>query len=277
LILATPKKTYDLTKKTLVMGILNITRDSFSDGGKYFDIDNALKRAHEIEDEGAHIIDLGAESTRPGFISIDEKEEFQRLLPLIERLRTELTIPISIDTYKANVAKKCIEAGAHIINDITGFKGDINMAAVAAALNVPSILMHMRGSPDNIHIPTTYENVLNNVKDELQESISIAMHAGVKKENIILDPGIGFNKTSNENLYLIHHLSQLKNLGFPILMAASRKRFIGEILETEVKDRLEGSLAVAVISAREGAHIIRVHDVKETVYALKIVDALKAL
>ncbi len=275
--LITKKKEYSLGEKILVMGILNLTPDSFSDGGLYKTVDEAVKRAKIMVEEGAHIIDVGAESTRPNFDYVSEQEELERLLPVITRLVKEIEVPISIDTYKANVAKACIEAGADIINDITGFKGDPNMAQVVAENNVPCILMHTRGTPQNIHAETTYKDIVKEVSEELQECLDIALNAGVKKEKIILDPGIGFNKSLNENIQLIDKLSKLKKLGYPILMAASRKRFIGEILDAEVNDRLEGTLAVSIISAREGANLIRVHDVKETVKALKIVNYMKKL
>lgn len=275
--LITKKKEYSLEKDVLIMGILNLTPDSFSDGGNYKTIEEAIKRAKEMVDEGAHIIDIGAESTNPKSKFIDDNEELGRLLPVITRLVKEIDVPISIDTYKASVAKACIDAGADIINDITGFKGDKEMARVVAENNVPCILMHMRGTPKHIHIETKYSHVIKEVSEELQESIDIALRAGVKKENIILDPGIGFNKNVDENIELVYKLSELKKLGYPILMAASRKRFIGDILGTSVDERLEGSLAVAIISAREGAQIIRVHEVKETVKALKIVNYIKKL
>ena len=275
--LITKKNEYNLDKDILVMGILNLTPDSFSDGGNYQSVDEAINRAKEMVKEGAHIIDIGAESTNPNSKFVDEKEELERLLPVITRLVKEIEVPISIDTYKASVAKACIEAGADIINDITGFKGDKEMARVVAENNLPCILMHMRGTPQNIHIETKYDDIIKEVSNELQECIDIALKAGVKKENIILDPGIGFNKSVDENIKLIDKLSELKKLGYPILMAASRKRFVGEILNASVNERVEGNLAVSVISAREGAHIIRVHEVKETVKGLKIVNYIKKL
>lgn len=269
------EKKFDFNRKTYVMGILNITPDSFSDGGSYDGVEDAVKRAHEMIEEGAHIIDIGGESSRPGADYVPEKEELERVLPVIKRLVEEVDIPISIDTYKAGVAKACIEAGAHIVNDISGFKGDPDMANTVAKLGVPCILMHMRGNSKTMQNNPTYVNLMLELKKELQESIDIALNAGVLRENIILDPGIGFGKNFNHNLELLNKLKELEEVGYPILMGASRKRFIGEILDAAPEERLEGSLAVAVVSAREGANILRVHDVAETVKVLKVTDAIK--
>lgn len=266
---------FDFSKKTYVMGILNLTPDSFSDGGVYGGVEEAVRRAHEIVEEGAHIIDVGGESSRPGADYVGEAEELSRVLPVIERLAQEVDIPISIDTYKASVAKRCIEAGAHIINDISGFKGDPDMASVTAELGVPCILMHMRGTPKTMQDNPEYLNLIDELKKELQESIDMAVRSGVKQENIILDPGIGFAKTSDHNLEILKDLNRLTDMGYPLLVGASRKRFIGEILDATADERMEGSLAVAVVSAWEGAAILRVHDVGETVKALKVTDAIK--
>ncbi len=266
---------FDFNEKTYVMGILNITPDSFSDGGSYDGVEEAVRRAQEMVEEGAHIIDVGGESSRPGAEYVPEEEELSRVLPVIRRLVEEIDVPISIDTYKAGVAKACIQAGAHIINDISGFKGDPDMANVAARLGVPCILMHMRGTPktmqDNLH----YHSFMENLREELSESIEMAVEAGIERKNIILDPGVGFSKSSDHNLEIIKNIKELKRMGYPLLVGASRKRFIGEILDAASDERLEGSLAVAVISSWEGAGILRVHDVKETVRALKVTDAIR--
>ncbi len=266
---------FDFNEKTYVMGILNITPDSFSDGGSYDGVEEAVRRAQEMVEEGAHIIDVGGESSRPGAEYVPEEEELSRVLPVIRRLVQEIDVPISIDTYKAGVAKACIQAGAHIINDISGFKGDPDMANVAARLGVPCILMHMRGTPktmqDNLH----YHSFMENLREELSESIEMAVEAGIERKNIILDPGVGFSKSSDHNLEIIKNIKELKRMGYPLLVGASRKRFIGEILDAASDERLEGSLAVAVISSWEGAGILRVHDVKETVRALKVTDAIR--
>ena len=270
-------KTFDFENKTYVMGILNITPDSFSDGGSYSSVEEALKRSREMVEEGAHIIDIGGESSRPGAQHVSEEEELLRVLPVIKRLVQEIDIPISIDTYKSGVAKACIEAGAHIINDISGMKGDPDMANTAARLKVPCILMHMRGTSKTMQNNPTYDNLMGELVKELGESLEIALEAGVVKENIILDPGIGFGKTSEHNLEILKGLKKVASMGYPILVGASRKRFIGEILGATADNRLEGSLAVAAISAWEGASILRVHDVEETVKLLKVLDAVKNL
>jgi len=269
------KQEFEFGRKTYVMGILNITPDSFSDGGNYGGVEEAVRRAHEMVAEGAHIIDIGGESSRPGADYVDEEEELKRVLPVVKRLVQEIDIPVSIDTYKAGVAKSCIEAGAQIINDISGLKGDSKMAETAAKLGVPCILMHMRGTPKTMQNNPNYDELMKNLKNELQESIDLAREAGIKTENIILDPGIGFAKTSVHNLEILRDLKKLGDMGYPLLVGASRKRFIGEILDAKADERLEGSLAVAVVSAWEGAHILRVHDVAETVKVLKVTDAIK--
>lgn len=275
MILQAGKHTLDFTKKTYVMGILNLTPDSFSDGGSYDGIEEAVRRAKEMVEEGAHIIDIGGESSRPGAEYVDEAEELARVIPVIRRLASEVDVPISIDTYKAGVAKAAIEAGAHIINDISGFKGDPQMAKVAGELRVPCILMHMRGTPKTMQANIEYMDIMSDLKKELEESIDIALGAGVSREDIILDPGIGFAKTFDHNLIILRKLKELGDMGYPILVGASRKRFIGEILDAEAHERLEGSLAVAAVSAWEGAHILRVHDVAETSKVLRVTDAIK--
>lgn len=266
---------FNFNEKTYVMGILNITPDSFSDGGSYDGVEEAVRRAQEMVEEGAHIIDVGGESSRPGAEYVPEEEELSRVLPVIRRLAEEIDVPISIDTYKAGVAKACIQAGAHIINDISGLKGDPDMANVAAQLGVPCILMHMRGTPKTMQANLHYHSFMENLREELSESIEMAVEAGVEKKNIILDPGVGFSKSSDHNLEIIKNIKELKRMGYPLLVGASRKRFIGEILDATADERLEGSLAVAVVSSWEGAAILRVHDVKETVRALKVTDAIR--
>lgn len=268
---------FDFNRKTYVMGILNITPDSFSDGGAYDGVEEAVKRAHEMVEEGAHIIDVGGESSRPGAEYVTEAEELARVVPVIRRLCEEVEVPISIDTYKAGVAKACIEAGAHIINDISGFKGDPDMPNVAASLGVPCILMHMRGTPKTMQTNLEYSSFIGELTEELSESVEMAVEAGIEKKNIILDPGVGFSKSFDHNLEIINKIDELSKMGYPLLVGASRKSFIGEILEVTADQRLEGSLAVAVISSWEGAAILRVHDVEETVRALKVTDAIKSM
>jgi len=268
---------FDFENKTYTMGILNLTPDSFSDGGNYTDVEAAIKRAKEMVEEGVDIIDVGAESTRPGAKYIEEEEELRRLLPVVKRLVEEIEVPISIDTYKSKVAEESLKLGAHIINDIKGLKGDPEMAKVVAKYNAPIIIMHIKGTPKTMQNDPKYKDLIGEISDKLEGSIEIAIKAGIKAENIILDPGIGFGKTFNDNLKLIDKLGKLRKIGYPILIGASRKGFIGEILGTPPLERVEGNLAVAVLSAYNGASIIRVHEVKETKQALKIVNRMKNL
>lgn len=262
-------------QKTYTMGILNITPDSFSDGGEYFDTNKARERVLNLINKGADIIDIGAESSRPGSDPVDEKEEWRRLEPILKNICNKIDKPISLDTYKSGVAEKALELGVEIINDISGLKADPKMAEVVAKHNAYIIIMHMRGTPKTMQNNPSYKDLLKEVKKELNESITIALEAGIKKDRIILDPGIGFGKRFEDNLVLLKNLEELKKLGYPILIGASRKRFIGDILDAEVKDRLEGSLAVASIASIKGADIMRVHDVEETVKVLKVADAIK--
>lgn len=261
-------RVWDWGKRTYIMGILNITPDSFSDGGKYFDTDFALKHAAQMAQEGADIIDVGGESTRPGVtVPVSAEEEIRRVVPLIQRLSKESPLPISIDTYKAKTAALAVEAGAHMINDIWGLKKDPEMADVVASCNVPVCIVHNRTN-------TEYNNLMEDMLSELGESIELAVKAGVKDENIILDPGIGFGKTWEQNLTVMRNLDLLKKLGYPILLAASRKRFIGKVLETEVKDRLEGTLAVTSVGILKGADIVRVHDVRQNARVAAMTDSM---
>ncbi|WP_026092437.1 dihydropteroate synthase [Calidifontibacillus oryziterrae] len=259
--------TLDMNKKTWIMGILNITPDSFSDGGRYFKKDNAIEQALKMVEDGADIIDVGGESTRPGYVKIDSNEEINRVVPIISALNEEIDIPISVDTYKANVAKKAIEAGASIINDIWGAKADPKMAEVAAHFDVPIILMHNR---ENMN----YQNLLKDIVSDLTESIHIAKRAGVRDEKIILDPGIGFAKNFEHNLEVLRQLDIIVEMGYPVLLAASRKRFIGTALNLPVEDRVEGTGASICLGIERGCHIVRVHDVKEMTRMARMMDAL---
>lgn len=254
-------------KETLIMGILNITPDSFSDGGKFHALDAALARGLQMEKEGAHIIDVGGESTRPGHQPIGADEELSRVIPVIEHLSKEVNIPISIDTYKADVAKAAIKAGASIINDIWGAKKDENMGAVAAELQVPIVLMHNR-------MMDTYQNFLPDLMKDLKESIDIVKAKGVCDHQIILDPGIGFAKNFEQNVEVMKNLDQLCTFGYPVLLAVSKKRMIGTILDLPVEERTEGSVAAICFGVTKGVQMVRVHDVKETKRALQIMDVL---
>ncbi len=255
-------------KRTYIMGILNVTPDSFSDGGNYFDMDSALKHAAQMEEEGANIIDVGGEATKPGFaVPVSAEEEIRRVIPVIQRLSQESALPISVDTYKAKTAALAVEAGAHMINDIWGLKKDPEMADVAASCKVPVCIMHNRTNTD-------YDNLMEDILSELGESIELAVKAGVKDENIILDPGIGFGKTWEQNLTVMRNMDMLKKLGYPILLGASRKSFIGKTLGVEVNDRLEGTLAVTSVGIIRGADIVRVHDVLQNARVAAMTDSM---
>lgn len=259
--------TLDYQNKTLIMGILNATPDSFSDGGKYNNVDRAVKRAIQMVDDGADIIDIGGESTRPGYEKISEQEELERVAPVIEAIVKEVEVPISIDTYKAEVAKGALEAGAHIINDIWGAKYDPNMARIAASFDVPIILMHNRDNRDYSHF---YRDVIN----DLFESIQIVKNAGVKDEKIILDPGIGFAKDLHENIEMMRNLDKLVDLGYPVLLGTSKKSLIGQAMNLSVEERAEGTAATVCFGIQMGCHIVRVHDVKEVSRMAKMMDIL---
>ena len=257
----------DFTGKTLVMGILNVTPDSFSDGGKYSFLENAVAHAKKMVQEGADIIDVGGESTRPGHKQISVEEEIARVVPVIKAIKGKLDILISIDTYKSEVAEAAIAAGADIINDVWGAKYDPVIAAVAAKYQVPLILMHNRND-------TSYTDFWNEVKSDMEESVQIALEAGVKKEQIWLDPGIGFGKDIRQNIEMMQLLERFVGLGYPVLLGTSRKSLIGKVLDLPVSERLEGSLATVCYGAGKGCSIVRVHDVVETVRALKMIDTL---
>jgi len=257
----------DYQQKTLIMGILNVTPDSFSDGGNFIDNDKALIHAKEMVQDGADIIDIGGESTRPGHEPVSIEEEIARIIPVISVLSKEISIPISIDTYKAETAKSALEAGAHIINDVWGAKKDPEIANVAAEHDVPIILMHNRENRN-------YTNFIRDVLQDVYESISIAKKAGVKDENIILDPGIGFAKDVRENIEMMKNLDKLVGLGYPVLLATSRKTMIGQILDLPVGERLEGTGATICFGIEKGCQLVRVHDVKEMSRMAKMMDVL---
>jgi len=265
----------ELGRRTHIMGILNVTPDSFSDGGLYIDTDRAVERALEIEKEGADIIDIGGESTRPGSLPLSQEEELKRVIPVIERLQDRLKIPISIDTYKAKVAREAIKAGASIINDISGLRFDPGMAGVAAEFDVPVVIMHIKGTPRDMQINPVYHDLIGEISDFLEEGISIALKAGVDEKKIIIDPGIGFGKTFEHNLEIINRLYEFRPLGRPILLGPSRKSFIGKILDLPVGDRLEGTASAVAIGIMKGANIVRVHDVLPMVRVARVADAIK--
>ncbi|MFJ7756214.1 dihydropteroate synthase [Peribacillus muralis] len=257
----------DYSKKTLIMGILNVTPDSFSDGGKYNRVDAALKHAERMVKDGADILDIGGESTRPNYERISDDEEIERVAPIIEAISRNIEIPISIDTYKSKVAQEAVRAGAHILNDIWGAKADTTMAEVAAEAGVPIILMHNR---DNME----YGHFVRDVFQDLYESIMIVKRAGVKEENIILDPGIGFAKDLKFNLEMMRNLDKLVALGYPVLLATSRKSMIGHVLDLPPGERMEGTAATICHGIQQGCQMVRVHDVKEMARTAKMMDAL---
>lgn len=267
-------------ERTLVMGVLNVTPDSFSDGGKFFSFDAAIAQAAQMIEAGADIIDVGGESTRPGSEFVSEQEELSRVLPVIERLASSGAVPISIDTTKAAVARAALAAGAEIINDISGLRFEPAIADKAAQADAGLLLMHSRGTPKDMQQIPFAENILANVIDGLHLSISIAEQHGVARESIAIDPGIGFGKTVEQNLELIAKLDQLARefSDLPIVVGTSRKSFLGKLLGGAPADeRLYGTIATVVASVLNGAHIVRVHDVKATVQAVRISDAIKAV
>lgn len=265
--LKTRTKTYDLMKRTHVMGILNTTPDSFSDGGKYTSVEQAVKRALKMESLGADIIDIGGESTRPNHEPVSLKEELNRVIPVIKSIKAKVNIPISIDTYKSEVARQALEAGADIINDIWGAKREPEIAAVAAEYDAPIILMHNRKNME-------YTSLIDDMKEDLQESIDIAMKYGVAKENIILDPGIGFAKTAQDNIMVMNQLEKFTVFDLPLLLGASRKTFIGEILDVPADQRDNGTGATTCLGITKGIHMIRVHDVKLHIELAKMMDTM---
>ncbi len=264
-----------LGRKTHVMGILNVTPDSFYDGKRYNTLENAIDRALEMVAEGADIIDIGGESTRPGAHPVSETEEIQRVIPVVKKLSKRIKKPVSIDTYKAKVAEKAIDAGVSIINDIGGLLVDKKMAKIAAEAKVPVVIMHKKGTPRTMQKYPLRKNVLPEIMASLRKSISIAIDAGIDEGKIILDPGIGFGKTMQHNLEILKRLREFKSMGFPILIGTSRKKFIGTILDLPVQERLYGTLATIAVAVMNGAHIVRVHDVREAVQVVTICDAIR--
>ncbi|MRH44960.1 dihydropteroate synthase [Aquibacillus halophilus] len=265
--LSTKVKSYNLNEKTLVMGILNVTPDSFSDGGRYDQLDDAVKQAVTMMQQGADIIDIGGESTRPNHTPVSLDEELNRVLPIIKAVSKAVNVPVSIDTYKAETARQAIEAGASIINDVWGAKKDPEIAEVAARHDVPIILMHNRDNKN-------YNSIIDDMKEDLKESIKIALDAGVKQEKIILDPGIGFAKTVEDNLVVLRNLHQFAELGYPILLGTSRKSLIGKVLDLPVEERDEGTGATVCYGITKGINIVRVHNVNLTVRMTKMMDAM---
>ena len=256
-----------------IMGILNVTPDSFSDGGKFTSVERAVEHARNMVKEGADIIDIGGESSRPFSSPVSEEEEMRRILPVIEEL-SDLKVPISVDTYKPKVAEEALKRGASIVNDIFGLRKE-GMAEVVRDYDAAVVIMHMKGEPKNMQMNPSYEDTIGEIMRFFRERVEFALSKGIEEDKIILDPGIGFGKRVEDNLMLIRSLESFRCLGYPILMGTSRKSFIGKILDLDVNERLEGTIATNVISLLHGASIFRIHDVKENLRALKIAEAIK--
>jgi len=274
-VLAWHNHSLNLDNRTHIMGVLNVTPDSFSDGGLYFQKDKAIEQGLAMAYEGADIIDIGGESTRPYSDTVSPDEELDRVIPVIESLSKEIKIPISIDTCKATVARDALRAGASIINDISALRFDSEMASVAAEAGIPIILMHMQGTPGNMQNNPTYDHLIPEILEFLKNAIDRAVKAGVRKDLIIIDPGIGFGKTFNHNFEIIKELNQFGSLRRPILLGTSRKAFIGHILDKEPNERDNGTMATVSASILNGAHIVRVHNVKRTLETVKVIDAIR--
>lgn len=266
---------FDLSRRTHIMGILNVTPDSFSDGGLFLEEDKAIAHAKKMVEEGADIIDIGGESTRPGAKPVSVQEERRRVIPLIGKLSKEIPIPISIDTYKSEVAKAALDAGARIINDISGLRFDREMARLASEEEAPVIIMHMKGTPQDMQDAPSYDSVMREVYSFLKERIAYAVSAGIKHEKIVVDPGIGFGKRTRDNLDVLDAVDELRGLGCPILLGTSRKSFIGKILDLPEGERIEGTAATAAVGILKGAHILRVHDVGPIVRFTRMIDTIK--
>jgi dihydropteroate synthase len=267
-------KKLDLSSRTHIMGILNVTPDSFSDGGRFYKFDDAIRQGMKMAEEGADIIDVGGESTRPGSNPVSLEEELSRVIPVIESLSKSLNIPVSIDTYKAKVAQAALNAGAQMINDISALRFDPELKKVAASYDVPVALMHIQGTPRTMQENPYYEDVIREITAYLKESIQIAKNAGIDQEKVIIDPGIGFGKRLEDNLNILKNLKRFSILNCPILIGCSRKSFIGNILNLPLEERLEGSLAALAVSVMNGVHMVRVHDVKESKRVVNLVDAI---
>jgi len=260
--------------RTLVMGILNVTPDSFSDGGLHDSLESALVRAHEMVDEGADIIDIGGESTRPGSDPVSERVEMARVIPVVRRVVEELDVPVSIDTRRAEVARRALEEGASMVNDVTGLRED-GMVELAAETDLPFVIMHMRGEPRTMQVDIHYDDVVGDILLSLHRNLNRAVKAGVDPDNMIIDPGIGFGKTVDNNLEILRRLGEFRCVGLPILVGPSRKAFIGRILDLPAEQRIEGTLSAMVASILNGADMVRVHDVREANRASRIADEIR--
>ena len=274
-IIKTNRGNLDYSSKTLIMGILNITPDSFSDGGKYNDLESALIRAKKMENAGADIIDIGAESSRPYSDRISAEEEKKRLLPVLKEVLKVTTVPISIDSYKSSVVRAALKEGASIVNDISGLRFDDKMAETAAEFSAPVIIMHIQGRPETMQDNPSYQNLIFEIKEYLWDGIKIAKEAGIADDSIIIDPGIGFGKEQLHNLQILNRLESFKELNYPILIGTSRKSLINYVNKNEVNERLFGTAATVSTSIIKGANIVRVHDVAEIKKVAVMTDAVK--
>ncbi|CCU78288.1 Dihydropteroate synthase [Halanaerobium saccharolyticum subsp. saccharolyticum DSM 6643] len=274
-IIKTNRGNLDYSSKTLIMGILNITPDSFSDGGKYNDLESALIRAKKMENAGADIIDIGAESSRPYSDRISAEEEKMRLLPVLKEVLKVTTVPISIDSYKSSVVRAALKEGASIVNDISGLRFDAKMAETAAEFSAPVIIMHIQGRPETMQDNPSYQNLIFEIKEYLWDGIKIAKEAGIADDSIIIDPGIGFGKEQLHNLQILNRLESFKELNYPILIGTSRKSLINYVNKNEVNERLFGTAATVSTSIIKGANIVRIHDVAEIKKVAVMTDAVK--
>jgi len=273
------QKIFSSEQKTLIMGILNVTPDSFADGGKYYTFDKATARAEKMVSEGTDIIDIGGESTRPGAEPVPLEEELKRVIPVISELAKKIKVKISIDTYKSEVARQALDKGASLVNEISGLRFDPQMVEVISKYGVPVIIMHMQGTPRNMQENPYYEDVVKDIYSFFEERINFALENGIKKENIYLDPGIGFGKTVEHNLQILRRINEFHSLGYPLVLGTSRKSFIGKSLDSSgqglpVEERLEGSIASYVWAIIHRIRILRVHDVKEALRAVKVTEAI---
>ena len=260
-------KIFDIEHHTYIMGILNVTPDSFSDGGKWNTKDAALRHAEEMIEEGADLIDIGGESTRPGYTLLPEEEEIERVVPMIEMIKKNFDIPVSVDTYKSAVAEEAVKAGADLVNDIWGLKYDEKIAHVIAQSNVACCLMHNRKE-------AIYETFIEDMLNDLRETVAIAKKAGIADDKIILDPGVGFGKTYAHNLEVVHHLERMHELSYPVLLGTSRKSMIGIALDLPAAQRVEGTLVTTVFGVQKGAAFVRVHEIKENKRAIQMTEAI---
>ena len=265
--------TVEFGKRTYLMGILNVTPDSFSDGGRFFTQTDAVLHAFQMMKDGADIIDIGGESTRPGAEQVSLEEETRRVIPVITKIRQKSSVPLSIDTYKSQVALEALKAGANIVNDISGLHFDPKMAQVIAEKNASVVIMHIKGTPKDMQSNPHYDDLIREIYDYLASAVELAGKNGIKQ--VMIDPGIGFGKTADHNLELINRLEEFRGIGVPILIGVSRKSFIGKILETPVEARLEGTAAAVTASILKGADIVRVHDVREMRRVALVADAIR--